>query len=337
MFYEDAKTRLAETTRDPLLFASYDVSSKALVYEKPNALAYNPTETQDFVEFSNAAEAKRWSPDADRYDANEDSGSGQSHALSVLATPGHDMYVQLGHATPSDDSQVDWTSKDYTKVKADTIMDGAEHAAVRFLAHAANGIKGSSAADEPVSEATALPLIRELVHELGIAAEKQVNAFLELYGYWLSVGTIQDAGAANEVSAVTLTVRKPADQKWIEERLETLSLEMGEDVVGWHDEVVDQHHYQIKNPAWTGYFAGQSGADKTENTDGAKRLWSWVWSGAFQAGHARAILSGLRKAGGSEGSFTKSKSATIYTSSARFRDELQTLALHAGYSSSFRL
>ncbi|KAJ1937129.1 DExD/H-box ATP-dependent RNA helicase dhh1, partial [Linderina macrospora] len=280
----------------------------------------------DFVEFSDATEAKRWSADADKSDSDVSTVSEQDHHLSVLATPGHDMYVQLGHATSADDSRADWASGGYAKVKADAIVNGAEDAAVRFLANAANGVKGSST----VSETTSLPFQQVL----GITAEKQVSAFLEVYGYWLSTGSFQDASTPSVAPSITLAPRQPTDQKWIEERFETLGLTADKDVVRYHDEKVDQHRYQIRNPAWTGYFADQYRAAEAE---GSKLLWSWVWNAAFQSEHARAILAGLSVADGSENSSTKAGSGTIYTASAQFRDEVQTLALHAGYSAFFRL
>ncbi|KAJ1820346.1 DExD/H-box ATP-dependent RNA helicase dhh1, partial [Coemansia sp. RSA 2599] len=48
MFYDDAKARLAQSAAEPLLFASYDVATKSLVYEKPRSLVHNAAETQNF-------------------------------------------------------------------------------------------------------------------------------------------------------------------------------------------------------------------------------------------------------------------------------------------------
>ncbi|KAJ1771212.1 DExD/H-box ATP-dependent RNA helicase dhh1, partial [Coemansia sp. RSA 1843] len=383
MFYDDANVRMADTTRSPLLFASYDVLSKALVYEKAHAIVHNPTETQDFVEFSDATEAKCWNADADKYGVHKSSSPMQTHHLSVLATPGHDMYAQLGSGATSDGSSFSWDGKGYAKVKAGTVVDCTDNVAVRFLAHAASGVKGASSTQVPsndavgtsVGETTILPFMQVL----GIATEKQTNAFLELYGYWLGNGSIQCTETSNSIPIVAFALRKSADYKWIEERLELLGLNEGEGVSSLHDEAVDQHRFQITNPAWAGYFAGQYGAkypvlttsefyaraakmdapkvDETpyaafykafqagkqgsfdvENTESANRLWHWARHSAFHAERARAILAGLRMADGSEDPTTNAAdSGVIYTSSVRFRDEVQALALHAGYSSFFCL
>ncbi|KAJ1795376.1 DExD/H-box ATP-dependent RNA helicase dhh1 [Coemansia sp. RSA 2399] len=365
MFYDDASVRMADSARSPLLFASYDVASKALVYERPHAIVHNPTEAQDFVEFSDATEAKCWTAEADKYGTHKRSSPMQGCQLSVLATPGHDMYVQLGSATASDDSQFSWTSKGYAKAKAGTIIDCPENMAVRFLARASSGVKGSDVANASADEDAALPFMRVL----GITTEDKASAFLELYGYWLGNGSIRSAGTSNETPVLMFALRESADQKWVEKRLETLNLKEGDDVSSSHDELVDQHRYQITNPVWAGYFAGQYGskypslaasecyaraakmdAPKPEETRyaafynafqagnqgslnerNATGFWRWVWHSAFHAERARAILAGLRMADGSD------KPGVVYTSSVRFRDEVQTLALHAGYSSSFRL
>ncbi|KAJ2506084.1 DExD/H-box ATP-dependent RNA helicase dhh1, partial [Coemansia sp. RSA 1939] len=382
MFYEDAKTRMADAARSPLLFASYDVSTKTLVYESPLALVHNPTEAQDFVEFSDATETKRWSTDADKYGIYDNSDYVNELPFSVLATPGHDMYVQVGNASTTDNLQSNWVDQDYAKVKAGAIVDNTDLVAARFLAQAVNGIKGSSsvaasdnAADsESLNGGTGLPI----VSTLGIATKLQTRAFMELYGYWLASGSMQLTGAANRVPAIALSLHNSADQKWVEERLETLDLKKGDDVSVLHDEILDTICYLIVNPAWTGYFFGQYGAKypsltasewyvrsanmeppkadetlyaafceafqtgkqgitDTKDTQEAKWIWSWALDGSFHAENARAILSGLSMAGGSKDFSASTESGIIYTSSVRFRDEVQTLALHAGWASFFRL
>lgn len=369
MFYKDVQARMADTTRDALLFASYDVRSKALVYEEPRALVYNPIETQDFVEFSDATEAKRWSMDADKYGVFNNNNNNSMHGrhLSVLATPGHDMFVQQGRATTRDGSQFNWMSKTYGKVKASTIVDGTEHTAVRFLSHAASGVKGS------LDDNMELPFMPVL----NLTTEGKVNAFLELYGFWLGDGNFGGIGTTNNMPTVLFMPHKSTDQKWIEERLATLNLKTGEDFIFCHNQKGDQNCYEIKNPSWAGYFSGQYGADysslstsqyymrackadapkpnetlyavfyeafqagkqgshEQENIKSVKWFWNWVWRPACHTGRARALLSGLSMADASENPTTNAGSGIIYTSSARFRDEVQTVSLRAGCASFFR-
>ncbi|KAJ2161360.1 DExD/H-box ATP-dependent RNA helicase dhh1 [Coemansia sp. RSA 552] len=304
LFYEDAKVRLADSARKQLLFASYDASTKGLVYEQPHALVHNPTEAQDFVEFSDSAM----------------SASG----FSLLATPGHDMYVQMGRSTAASDAlETTGADGEYAKVKADAIVDGGEDVVVRFLAHAKAGVKGAGCA---VGEDAAL----QFMQALGLSTEEQATAFLELYGYWIANGTLQKARPSDDMPAVALALREPAHQAWIESRIGTLGLKEGEGVVSLHDEAADEHRYHITNPTWAGYFAEKYGAASVKE---AKAFWDWVWHPAFHAGRARAVLSGLCAASGAEGA--TAEPGVVYTPSERLRDEIQVLALHAGYGSSF--
>ena len=70
---------------------------------------------------------------------------------------------------------------------------------------------------------------------------------------------------------------------------------------------------------------------EAEDIKSAKWFWWWVWD--LDKYDLRKILSGLRFADGCEAN----NQDLIYTSSARFRDELMRVCLHAGYSPHFRL
>ncbi|KAJ2720363.1 DExD/H-box ATP-dependent RNA helicase dhh1 [Coemansia sp. Benny D115] len=303
MFYEDAKARLADTAAEPLLFASYDVASKALVYEQPEALVHNPSETQDFVEFTDAAETKGWSGD-------------EGSLLSVVATPGHDMYVQLGNTAATDSCAPTWSTEEYAKVKAADIVNSSEDVAVRFLAHAASGIKTLAI------ESAALPFSETL----GLTTEKQVTAFLELYGYVLGSAASKNACVAGNASGIVVALRNPADRQWVEERLAAVNLAIGEDIVGVSGSgETGLSGYELRNPAWATYFAEQRGA---------KRL-SLIKQNTFSADNARSILAGICAASGSANEAADKCAGVVYTCLPSLRDEVQILALHAGYSSSF--
>ena len=66
-----------------------------------------------------------------------------------------------------------------------------------------------------------------------------------------------------------------------------------------------------------------------ESAKSAKRCATWVWH--LRVELARGIVAGLHHATGSE----MAGQNTLYTSSARFRDELVRLCLHAGYAARF--
>jgi len=94
---------LDSTSETPLKFASYDPKSRALVFETPRRLVYNPPERQDFVEFTDEA-----------------------RDLSILATPDHDMYVAEG------------AGSSFVKKKAGALLNANDD--VKFLSYAAAGV-----------------------------------------------------------------------------------------------------------------------------------------------------------------------------------------------------
>jgi DNA polymerase elongation subunit (family B) len=68
--------------------------------------------------------------------------------------------------------------------------------------------------------------------------------------------------------------------------------------------------------------------NKNENIKSAKWMMKWVWE--LNKEESRAIINGIVRA---DGSHYKGKELKhIFTSSTRFRDEVERLALHAGYS-----
>jgi DNA-directed RNA polymerase II subunit RPB2 len=73
----------------------------------------------------------------------------------------------------------------------------------------------------------------------------------------------------------------------------------------------------------------ESSCMKPETVKSAKWFASWVWN--CDKSQLRYILSGLRRADGSEAHDEN----MIYTSSTRFRDELVRVCLHAGYTPRF--
>jgi hypothetical protein len=72
-----------------------------------------------------------------------------------------------------------------------------------------------------------------------------------------------------------------------------------------------------------------------EDINSAKWFWFWVWR-RLGMRRLRLIVAGLRFADGNQAAATEGAGGgKIHTSSIRFRDELQRLLLHAGYSTLF--
>ena len=342
----------------PLLFASLNPSTGHMEYLPATALVYKTVTS--LVEFTNAAEAPHWAADADEYGRTPDqvermnaaserarlgerlaedekfSAENVSNGVSLLVDPHHDMFVRLGLTTAEDrPSSVTWASESFKKVKAGSLLTGDVRQRVRMTGQAAEGLLVG--ADE-------LPF----ASVLGLTTEKQVDAFLELYGYWCGDGSL---GATH--NSVTFAPKKEGDKPWLKERLDTLGLTVRSGSLQHTD--VDhangQRCFIVKEPRWASYFFGEYGhkygvapsaasaaaaavthtGRTTYDIKSVKWFWMWVWR--LRKERARRVLAGLRFADGSEAADVNE----IYTSGHAFRDEIVRLALHAGYAVHFRL
>ncbi len=198
---------------------------------------------------------------------------------------------------------------------------------------------------EQISEAE-LPFVAPL----DLLTESEVDAFLELYGFWLGGGHLDVAR-----KAVSFASKKQVDCDCLDslfQRLERVlpisnsvgvveasSLHITPAVGGGSDRL-----YAICKPTWWEYFFSEYGrkhvdgcADEIEAGDSSSTqwFWHWVWK-RLGKDRLRLILRGLRVADGDQAAAQPTLvSGKIYTSSVRFRDELQRLALHAGFTTLF--
>jgi len=313
-----------------LRVGGYDHETGRLVYEHPTDFILNDAKLRDMIEFTHSGEAGNWDGDE-----NETASNG----VSLLVTEDHDMFARRGKYYGE---TVTWdgvqkgprgasrrSMKDYEKCKAASLLDAE---AVKFIGKAAAGIEGG----------TTLPF----VEQLRLDTPEKIQAFCELYGYWLGDGTLRFGGNSIEMSPV-----KAVDDQWLRERFIALELIEGEDytynIIGGQNEARPvRYRWSIINTKWFVLFCEEYGKKYAKYADAAnvpevvsttvpeaiksaKWMASWVWS--LSPEHARALLSGLRFADGCE----KADRNVIWTSSSRFRDEIMRLTLHGGYSAHF--
>lgn len=304
-----------------LKVAGYDHSTGHLVYENPTAFILNDEKEYDMVEFTHSADAK--------------------NGVSLLVTTDHDMFAKTGkyygESVTWDGVQVGprGSSKrivtDYVKKKAGVLLDTE---AVKFLGKAPNGLDSMSPIELP---------------DLDLDTEDKVTAFCELYGYWLGDGCLRFNGNSVEMSPV-----KVVDDVWLRKRFTALELEEGVhytyNIIGTTDDEArpTRYRWSIIDKQWFNVFCKEYGNKYAkyknavnapavesdvipESIKSAKWFAKWVWT--CSPSMARSILAGLRFADGCE----KADRNIIWTSSARFRDELVRLAIHAGYSPHFNI
>jgi len=199
-----------------------------------------------------------------------------------------------------------------------------------------------------------LPFVRLL----GLCSEKEIIAFLELYGYFLGDGSLEFAlkgsGGRCVHDALVFSPVKNVDVEFLLERFAVLGLQ--EQVTFYHNKPTArtvQHRFGITAPAWTTMFRAQY-QHKYKNwpnalvsiesemlipTDPqtiASGKWFWWWCWRLSKEQMRAVLTGLVFADGTQNAKSPGP-LMVYTSSVPFRDQIIRAALHAGYSATFRL
>ena len=316
--------------RGTLRVGGYNHATKTLVYEYPTDFILNEAKERSMVEFTHSGETGNW-------DGEENDMA--SNGVSLLVTEDHDMYAKKGKYYGEG---VTWdgvqkgprgasrrVAKDYEKVKASQLFEAD---AIKFIGKASGGIEHDGTRFGDVWRLAGSP--------------KKYMAFLELYGYWLGDGCLRFGGNSVEMSPA-----KKVDDEWLRERFATLELVQGVDytynVIGGQNETRPiRYRWSIINQEWFDLFCQEYGnkyakyakavnvpdvisGTVPEDIKSAKWMADWVWQ--LSAAESRAILVGLRFADGCE----KADRNVIWTSSARFRDEIMRLALHAGYSANF--
>ena len=303
-----------------LRIGGYNHESGLLIYEKPTDFILNEAKERDMIEFTHSGEG--------------------SNGVSLLVTTDHDMFAKKGKFYGE---TVTWDGvqrgsrgashrivKDYEKCKAGSLL---ENDAVKFIGKARAGIGAQS---------NVIPF----ADTLGLDTPDKLQAFCELYGYWLGDGTLRFGGNSVEMSPVKLV-----DDYWLRKRFNTLELVEGQhytyNIIGGLSETRPiRYRWSIIDRDWFNIFCAEYGKKYTkyENSNTAPEVTStmipeaiksakwmapWVWN--LSCDLSRSLLVGLRFADGCE----KADRNVIWTSSSRFRDEIVRVALHAGYSSHF--
>lgn len=306
--------------------AGYNHETGQMVYEYPTAFIFNEPKKQVMIEFTHSGEADRWN----------------SNGVSLMVTTDHDMFARKGKLYGD---AVTWNghwkgprgaskriTDDYEKIRASALTSENGHDAVKFIGKACNGID-------------ATPVI-PFAENLELNTPEKLHAFCELYGYWLGDGCLRFGGNSIEMSPTKFT-----DNEWLAQRFDELGLTEGVhytyNIIG--GDGLDRpmrYRWSIIDVDWFNVFCAEYGKKyqkynnstnvpnvtstvEPEAIKSVKWMASWTWT--LPTNLAKAVLVGLRFADGSE---TADRNY-IWTSSARFRDEIQRLAFHAGYSSHF--
>ncbi|KAJ1884645.1 Pre-mRNA-processing-splicing factor 8, partial [Coemansia sp. S17] len=251
--------------------------------------------------------------------------------VSLMPTANHRMLLRVGATV----SEREWVSNDDTMPPpfevhtAGSVLDKGnsdESVAAQFIARFAGGAATMDCADR-------LPFM----DALGLQTDDEVDAFLQLYGYWLGSGCL----FGRDADTVQLVSKRPAIDNYLDflfeklHRVLPMSAAAGAtsgvhmSYVAESAELSTYRLYDIVDARWLAYFKAESPYDYKCG----EWLWEWVWK-RLDMRQLRLIVVGLHTANG--GCQSSMEAGSIRTYSMRFRDELQRLLLHAGYSAVFR-
>jgi protein tyrosine phosphatase len=223
--------KAATADGDVVRVAGYEPHTQQMRFEAPHRLVTNERAAQQLVEFST------------------------TH-MSVLVTPGHDMYVQ------SDDND---SSGEYRKVKAEQLLDDES---VRHLGAAINGVRSD--------------VVAPYVDALAIRTVEQELAFVEFYGAWLGESGSLVRDGADDSCQIVFEQRDECDADAC-----ALLTRAGLAQEGWsHVESANGFAVvRVFEPRWVSFFVQQQ--------EGEKSVAQWVWS--LDATRLQCLLRGLSR------------------------------------------
>jgi len=227
------------------------------------------------------------------------------------------------------------------------------------VATATANVQGrDAAANETLNCATALEILARLDVPQPHTKAKALSV-MKLYGFWVGDGYLDWRNDC----AVAFSGTKPKDRDWLISELEQLGYVHGVHFKVDSSDTSTRYYVRVITDAWKRFFEAeymhiyipakgpfdtvstwrgsylapernynQDNQDDHEHRKSSKWFAYWVWK--LLAPFAAGILAGAHLA---DGRGFASKQTTIYTSSARFRDELIRLAMHAGYTAFFDL
>ena len=255
--------------------------------------------------------------------------------IDIQVTNDHRMWARLAPGGNTDRDAFAWHRADALLYAKSSDRPDAAPVSVQLPIHCPDGALADDGVDDD-AHVLGLPFVAPL----GLVTSAQCYAFLELYGYWLGSGSLSLAGRA-----VVFTTVKQADVSWLNTRLARVGLLRlatgGSGCAGYTVHPADETRYYVHHPHWWKLFSDEYAHrhQKGEDIDSALWFWGWLFERGF--GRRRVIrhaLMGLSKADGASADVLEDvqpddfQRGRVYTASIRFRDEVERLAILAGYT-----
>lgn len=240
-----------------------------------------------------------------------------ANQVSLSVTGDHDMYARFGQssATSSDPSLIEWSNpcveKEFKIVKAAALASDDDTIAVKLLAHAAGGVQVATPTPLPFEDA------------LGLRGEDEVRAFVELYGLWITAGSLLQP--EHERGALRFCTRRESDYAYLDALLRRLSIAPAD--LSTTSDSVGSRTTDLLSAVWVDLFAAKYTAIGDD-----KPLWEWVLTG-LDKHMCRSLLAGM--CAGQAQTDDESDERIITVSSATLRDQVLIACMHAGYATHF--
>jgi hypothetical protein len=212
-----SEVKAAFSSGESLTFATYDPASSKLHYAPAAAFIDKPAAKHAMVQFMAPSTECHWGDDA--YSGHNADGQYSNH-VSLLVTDGHRMLASVGN-----DANI--TTEPFSMVDAADLLPSGragrgrnvDPTYVKLPAAAVGGAEPEAGGDP------------ELFTRLGLKTSEHVDAFIELYGYWLGDGSMQfHRPSVGGWNCVRFSPTKDQDKSYLRNLLARLPLQEG---VGW--------------------------------------------------------------------------------------------------------
>ena len=261
-------------------YACYEPGTKSIVYSAGKHFTVAPPER--WVDFTHAGTRRLWDATSDDYGATVPAGDVLANRLTLRTTPSHEMYVQLCTGS-GEGGDVSYPARSAAgapipphKMPAEQLAPGYQCAcAADKCTHGYSTYRmftGAASGHTPTDIISAHnDGLDSPMGALGLTTTDQVDAFLELFGYWLGDGTMQyprSTCTALSLAAVRFAPKKQRDQGYLRALLARLPL-----VHGRHYNASETKRaliVSIYEPQWFCFFDDEYGS-KYELSDNYDR------------------------------------------------------------------
>ena len=283
LFLADIEARI-DAGRE-VLYACYDASTHDIVY-KPGQLVFPAAPPTRWVDFTHSSMRRLWDANSDDYGSTVPANGVLANRLTLRTTPEHDMYVQLCTGYEKDGQEqyqprmAGSASIPPHKMPARELAPGYQcdcvaagrpcthgYSHYRMYTGAASGLQ-TPADVISISDHDA----RSPVAALGLQSKDELDAFLELFGYWLGDGSMSNDTRTDQTSndAICFMPRTNRDCVYLHSLLARLQLKPGQHFSSTKTDM--RLEVRITEPRWFRFFDDEFGGKHSNSRHYDMRL-----------------------------------------------------------------